>query len=143
VYFVDNIGDQVLEQAGQGIDTVYATANWTMAADQEIETLRAYGVGAAAGTKQRREELKNNLIGGLGNDTLDGGGGNDRLQGGAGNDVMTGGASNDVYYVDSVGDQVLEQVGEGSDIVYATTSWAMAADQEIEYLKAYGAGAAS
>jgi len=69
------------------------------------------------------------LWGGDGNDALDGGLGNDRLQGEAGNDaligrqgddIMAGGAGNDTYYVDSVGDVVIENGGEGTDAVRTT-----------------------
>jgi Ca2+-binding RTX toxin-like protein len=86
-YYVDNVADQVIEQAGGGTDTVYASTSWTMAADQEIETLRAYGTGGNAGLTLGGNNLDNSLFGGAGNDTLDGGAGNDRLAGGAGNDI--------------------------------------------------------
>lgn len=49
------------------------------------------------------------ILNGLGgNDTINAGGGWDTLDGGAGDDRMTGGAGSDVYYVDSVGDVVIE-----------------------------------
>jgi Ca2+-binding RTX toxin-like protein len=56
---------------------------------------------------------------------------------------MYGQGGNDTYYVDNAGDQVFEAVGGGTDTVNASTSWAMAAGQEIENLKAYGPGATS
>ena len=52
-----------------------------------------------------------------GNDTLYGGAGNDYLDGGTGDDQMAGGAGNDLYIVDSLGDLVIEQAGEGIDEV--------------------------
>jgi Ca2+-binding RTX toxin-like protein len=48
------------------------------------------------------------LFGNLGNDTLNGGAGADRLDGGAGSDRMIGGAGNDTYFVDNIGDKVIE-----------------------------------
>jgi Ca2+-binding RTX toxin-like protein len=45
--------------------------------------------------------LKNQLQGGLGNDTLSGGSGNDILLGGLGSDVLTGGAGADLFILDS------------------------------------------
>lgn len=48
------------------------------------------------------------LNGYAGNDTLVGNGGNDVFDGGTGADSMAGGAGNDTYYVDSVGDTVIE-----------------------------------
>ena len=58
-----------------------------------------------------------------------------------GADVMAGGAGNDTYYVDNANDVVNEAVGGGIDIVYASTDWTMTAGQQIEHLRAYGAGA--
>lgn len=55
--------------------------------------------------------------GGDGNDVLYGEGGNDILDGGVGDDTMVGGIGNDVYTVDSAGDVVTEQDGEGVDQV--------------------------
>lgn len=60
------------------------------------------------------------LLGGAGNDSLDGGSGNDTLVGGAGNDTMVGGLGDDVYYIDDLGDTLLELNGTsgGIDTVY-------------------------
>ncbi|WP_395023057.1 FG-GAP-like repeat-containing protein [Dongia sp.] len=48
------------------------------------------------------------LSGQGGNDTLTGNGGNDELKGDAGADKMSGGKGDDKYYVDDIGDQVIE-----------------------------------
>jgi Ca2+-binding RTX toxin-like protein len=52
-----------------------------------------------------------------GNDIIVAGGGSDWLIGGAGADSMTGGTGNDRYDVDDAGDVVVENAGEGSDLV--------------------------
>ena len=65
-----------------------------------------------------------------GNDLLYGGNGNDVLDGGAGSDRMTGGAGSDTYTVDNVADQIIEGVNDGSDEVYASVSYALAANVE-------------
>lgn len=62
------------------------------------------------------------IEGGAGNDFLYGGGGNDVLKAGAGNDYMAGGAGDDAFYVDSLLDQVVENAGEGRDVVRVTVS---------------------
>ncbi len=60
------------------------------------------------------------LFGGVGDDTLNGGGSADTLDGGLGADTMSGGAGNDTYIVDNVGDQTIEQAGNGNDSVQTT-----------------------
>ena len=57
------------------------------------------------------------LSGGGGNDTLRGNKNADKLDGGTGDDFMAGGAGNDEYTVDSLGDQIVELDGGGSDTV--------------------------
>jgi Ca2+-binding RTX toxin-like protein len=138
IYYVDNALDQVIEAAGQGTDIVFASVNWTLGAALEVETLR---VNSEAGLTLGGNGLANYLVGGVGSDTLNGGDGNDKLDGGAGADTMSGGTGNDIYYVDSAADQVNETAGQGTDTVNARVSWVMTAGQEIENLKAVGAGA--
>ncbi|MFC3443391.1 beta strand repeat-containing protein [Sphingobium rhizovicinum] len=66
------------------------------------------------------------LSGGGGNDDLRGGAGNDRLDGGSGNDILTGGLGDDIYFVDQVGDNVVELDGEGNDQIFSSVSYALA-----------------
>ena len=58
------------------------------------------------------------LDGGPGIDQLYGGFGNDRLNGRAGADYMAGGTGDDIYYVDDVGDVLVESDTAGHDKVY-------------------------
>jgi serralysin len=76
------------------------------------------------------------LLGGQRWDTLTGGGGDDVLDGGSENDRMYGGEGNDVYYLDHIGDRVIELGGEGSDTVYAAIDWAMSPEVEALFLTA-------
>ncbi|TWC27050.1 hemolysin type calcium-binding protein, partial [Pseudomonas sp. SJZ079] len=62
------------------------------------------------------------LFGFAGNDVLIGGAGNDLLSGGSGADTMTGGTGDDFYVVTDIGDVVIEQAGEGNDVVWTTLS---------------------
>ncbi|MCB2067090.1 MAG: M10 family metallopeptidase C-terminal domain-containing protein, partial [Erythrobacter sp.] len=89
------------------------TLNGTNGVDQ------IYGLGSA-----------DVLNGRGGNDLLDGGNGDDTLDGGAGDDVMRGGFGNDRYYVDSAGDTVEENAGQGNDLVIATADWTLGANVE-------------
>jgi Ca2+-binding RTX toxin-like protein len=43
---------------------------------------------------------------------------------------MRGGAGNDTYYVDSINDSILENLNEGSDIVYSSASFTLAGNLE-------------
>lgn len=92
IYLVDDANDAVVELAGQGTDTVQATATtFTLAAN--VENLSFFGAGDFTGTGN---DLANVITGGEGNDTLTGAEGNDKLNGGLGDDVLNGGAGVDV-----------------------------------------------
>jgi Ca2+-binding RTX toxin-like protein len=114
-YYVDNALDQVFENAGEGNDTVYASADFTLRG--WVETL----VMTAPGHRGTGSDIDNTLIGSTGQDTLDGGVGNDLLQGGRGNDS---------YVVDSLGDQTVELAGGGRDTVTAALDWTLALNVE-------------
>jgi serralysin len=58
-----------------------------------------------------------------------------------GNDVMQGFSGNDVYYVDSAGDTVIEAAGGGSDTLYTSVSYALAAASDVEVLSTISPGA--
>ena len=65
-----------------------------------------------------------------GNDYLVGTTGNDTINGLAGADTMVGGLGNDTYIVDNVGDLIVEQTAQGTDSVYASVSYTLAANVE-------------
>ncbi len=65
------------ELAGEGIDSIYASIDLSLAADQEIESLWANA--GTAGLTLTGNDFANRIYGAAGNDTLTGGGGNDRL----------------------------------------------------------------
>ncbi|WP_439614414.1 peptidoglycan DD-metalloendopeptidase family protein [Reyranella sp.] len=132
VFYVDGAGDQVIEAAGGGTDNIYASANFTLGAGQEVEYVRVSG---AAGLSLTGNEFANYLIGGTGGDTLGGGAGDDKLDGRAGTDTMAGGSGNDTYYVDDAGDQVIEAAGGGTDTVFASANFVLGAGQEVDYLR--------
>jgi Ca2+-binding RTX toxin-like protein len=142
-YVVDDAGDAVVEAAGEGIDTVYASISYQLGANAERLALTGnaalWGIGNAADNIVSGNDGANRLIGNDGNDTLNGGAGQDVLDGGAGRDLLDGGtgadslwggAGDDAYVIDDAGDAVVEAVGEGFDTVYAGVSYMLAANVE-------------
>jgi serralysin len=134
-YVVDNVGDLVIEQAGEGVDTVETTLRtYTLGAN--VENLIYLNTSSFIGTGN---ELDNTITGAAGNDTLSGGLGNDTLNGFFGEDTLFGGQGNDVYVVDNALDRVIEAAGEGTDEVRTSlTSYTLGAD--VENLTFIGAG---
>ena len=129
-YFVDNVGDVIVENASEGIDTVYTASNYVLGANVEQLYLQEgggaiTGVGNGEMNQLVGNSFDNALDGGTNNNTLIGGGGNDTLDGGTGVDGMIGGTGNDTYFVDNVGDVIVENAGEGIDTVYTVriTCW--------------------
>jgi Ca2+-binding RTX toxin-like protein len=150
VYVVDDVGDQVVEAADEGTDTVIASVSYTLSANVERLTLTGMGLvgtgndlanlmtASDAGSVLAGLGGNDTLLGGSGADTLLGGDGNDRLDGGAGSDRMEGGAGNDVYLVDDLGDTVAELVGAGTDTVQASVTFTLPSN--VENLTLSGSG---
>ncbi|MFI4933945.1 MAG: NF038122 family metalloprotease [Caulobacterales bacterium] len=110
-YFVDNPGDKVVENPGEGIDTINTSVSYTLPANVENLYLD-FGAGPLNGTGNELDNVINGndsgdvLSGGGGNDTIVGGTGPNQIFGGAGDDHITGGPSGDI--IDG---------GDGNDII--------------------------
>ncbi|MFB2898704.1 DUF4347 domain-containing protein [Aerosakkonemataceae cyanobacterium BLCC-F50] len=142
-YIVDNIGDVIVENLNEGLDTVQSSVTYTLG--NNVENLSLTGTGTINGTGNNLDNAivgnsaKNILTGGAGNDTLNGGAGNDTLNGGDGNDIlngdaggdrMVGNAGNDTYIVDNTGDTVVESSNSGIDLVQSSISWTLSSNVE-------------
>lgn len=114
-YYVDNVGDVVNEIVGEGFDTVNSSVTFAMGATDGINVLNLTGTAAINGTGNN---LANTITGNAKNNVIDGG---------AGADTMAGGAGNDTYYVDNVGDTITEAVNSGTDSVFSSVNYTLAA----------------
>ncbi len=144
VYFIESSDDVIVENTSEGTDLVESLVSYTLPTN--VENLTLMGTAAINGTGNAHDNvLKGNgasntlnagngsdglfggagddaLYGQAGNDVLYGEAGNDTLDGGEGIDAMHGGVDNDLYYVDDVGDLVVEGVDSGIDSVNTTLS---------------------
>jgi len=112
---VQNATDVVVENAGEGTDTVQSSVSWVLGANLENLTL----TGAAA-------------INGTGN------GGNNVITGNGAANVLTGGAGDDTYVVQNITDVVVENAGEGTDTVLSSVDYVLPAN--VENLLLAGSG---
>ena len=142
-YVVDNVGDVVVEDVGEGTDTIFSSIDYALPGNVENLTLSGgasiTGQGNNLANVIQGNLAANLLLGGGGNDTLQGNGGNDTLDGGVGADAMQGGAGDDVYLVDNVLDSATEGFNQGIDTVKSTVSFHLTAN--VENLTLMGAGA--
>lgn len=125
LYIVDDVGDSIVEAAGEGIDSVQASVSWTLGLN--VENLALTGTAAINATGN---DLANVISGNSAANVLSGGAGNDWLDGAAGADSMIGGMGDDTFVVDNAGDSVTEAAGGGADTVQASISYALSADVE-------------
>ena len=152
--YIVTASDTIIEAAGEGNDTVETTLySYVLAANVENLVFTGTGVFYAVGNATANVirggasndqmdgaggddilwggAANDTLIGGAGVDTLNGEVGNDILNGGAGDDILTGGLGDDRYVVDSLGDQIIELAGQGTDTIETTlTSWTLADGME-------------
>jgi Ca2+-binding RTX toxin-like protein len=114
-YYFDGSPDTIREAAGEGLDTVYASADYTLAANVEVLVLTGDALSGSG------NELNNQIHGNTWNNTLNGGLGADSLYGGYGHDA---------YHVDNVSDVVSEGLDQGQDMVHSSVDWTLSANVE-------------
>ena len=124
-YFIQDVGDKIIELKGQGINSVNAKLNVYTLPDN-VENLAADS-GVVGGVSFKGNSRSNVIFGALDADTLRGLGGNDAIHGDADGgqnqaDTMLGGTGNDTYYVDNAGDIAKELRKQGTDTVVSQTA---------------------
>ena len=102
LYYVDNESDTVVENEGEGKDTVIASTTESFRLDANVENLilstgTKTGIGNYMDNEITGNSLANTLKGLDGNDTIYALDGDDTIIGGIGNDILDGGAGNDTY----------------------------------------------
>ncbi|WP_283810368.1 CARDB domain-containing protein [Pontivivens nitratireducens] len=118
-YLIDNAGDQVIEVAFGGTDTVSSLVDHVLTSHVENLILTGSattGSGNAEGNEITGNALDNDIRGVAGNDTLSGAEGMDTLFGGGGDDVVSGGNGNDLV-VGHGGNDTLDG-DAGADSIY-------------------------
>lgn len=118
-------GDHVID-GGQGIDAIdYAGAPGAVSVDLTAG-IAANGFGGHDTLAGIETALGSDF-----DDSLTGDAHDNALFGYGGADTMAGGAGNDIYQVDSSGDRVIENPGEGMDAVYSSiAAYTLAANVE-------------
>ncbi|WP_135507428.1 CAP domain-containing protein [Roseovarius aestuariivivens] len=122
LFFVDDAGDRVAESnRWAGHDTVISSVDFRMGRShiEDLELTGTARVGAGNG-------LTNRITGNDGDNILDGG---------KNNDTLVGGLGDDRYLVRAPGDTVVEQAGEGVDVVLAYRSYALEANVENLFIQ--------
>ncbi|WP_394753431.1 calcium-binding protein [Crenothrix sp.] len=149
IYYVNNVGDKVIESLNQGIDLVLSSVNYTLS--DNVENLSLSGTAALNGTGNA---LNNRIIGNAANNTLKGLAGNDKLIGSGGDDTLQGGdgddwlysgdgralsvgtnklsgeQGNDSYIIDTATDVVTELANQGIDSVYSAVNYTLGLNLE-------------
>ncbi|WP_334040822.1 calcium-binding protein [Burkholderia ambifaria] len=110
-YIVNSVNDVILEYANEGYDTVTSSANYILNANiEELRLVEGFNVNGTGNA------LDNRIVGNSADNILDGV---------TGADTMIGGKGNDTYYVDNIGDRVVEFAGEGIDTVQSKISYTL------------------
>lgn len=127
-FLVNNAADRVVENPGEGTDTLVAAMNYVLPVNVENLTLTGsatQGTGNDEDNVITGNNLGNHLFGGAGDDLILAGNGNDILDGSTGADTMMGNKGDDVYGVENSGDVVIERPNEGTDTVVASLDYAL------------------
>jgi Ca2+-binding RTX toxin-like protein len=98
-FIVDERTDTIIEQAGEGVDTIQTVTLTNYTLQLHLENLTYLGSAAFQGTGNAASNI---ITGGTGSDTLRGEAGDDRLVGGLGSDQLDGGLGRDTAVFNSV-----------------------------------------
>jgi Ca2+-binding RTX toxin-like protein len=117
IFYIDNLGDQVVEYADSSTDHIFSSIDISKLANN-VE----HGTLIGSARLLMGNDQNNYLWGNALNNTLDGGLGNDYLDGGEGADRLVGGSGDDSYLVVDLLDTLVETSNQGSDTIVTTLS---------------------
>ena len=118
IYIVDNAGDHVVEINNDwwnGFDTVQSSVSHTL--DSGVEKLILTGSASINGTGSADDNI---------------------MIGNAGANILSGAGGNDTYYIESLADSIVENAGEGIDVVITPLSYTLG--NNVDNLTLTGAG---
>jgi hypothetical protein len=95
-YVLNNAGDIVIENPGEGTDTVVAGFSYSLATSNNVENLTLTGSAGLSATGNAADNV---------------------LTSNTGVNTLTGGLGNDIYVLSNAADSVVENPGEGTDTV--------------------------
>jgi Ca2+-binding RTX toxin-like protein len=119
LFIVTNPGDTIVEQAGEGTDTVETALASYALVEANVENL--------TGSSNAGQSLVGNGLDNV-------------ITGGTGNDEMQGGSGNDTYVVLNRGDTIVEQAGAGTDTIETTVNTYFMTAANVENLTFTGTG---
>ncbi len=115
-YAVHHAGDRVIEATAGGTDRIDAYANHTLRAGSSVELIYAMG---STGRSLTGNSLANQFFSNA-----------------ARADTLTGGSGNDIYHLRHTGDRVIERAGGGTDVIYSSVHYTLAAAEAVEEVRA-------
>ena len=133
-YIVNDASVQIVENPGEGNDTVITTVTnanesagfgFTAYYYQLGDNLENLVIGGASPMSAKGNNLGNHLTGNSANNFLSGGTGNDTIDGGGGTDSLIGGQGDDTYIVNNANVSITENANEGKDTVIASVSYTL------------------
>src|SRR6185436_12036931 len=124
IYLINNTDEVIVENAGEGTDIVYVNSSYTLSANASIELLSTYSIAGTQAYDLTGNNLDNTIWGNRGNNTLSGGVG--------GHDTLVGFQGDDIYLINNTDEVIVENAGEGTDIVYVNSSYTLSKDASIE-----------
>ena len=130
-YRIEAANTDIVERAGEGMDTIRATVSVHLDADDEIEVLRTEDESGVAAIDFTGSDSANELRGNAGTNVLRGGGGDDTLRGFGGDDT---------YHVEGNGDVVIEAADGGNDTVLTTGSFTIGSTVHVETVRVVPSG---